>query len=366
MTDVASSLTRTVARQYDLFQTSLELLQKDRKFLNYGYTVSGTETYEARQERLCLEVFQAAEIGKDDVLIDVGFGSGEQDFLLSNACDSDHPFIAHRFKIPLMTDAHSRSSGDAPEPLYDVNVPTPTHAERARSLVAQISIGTLCTLAIEPAGYPYGSFVTVAFDKGIPIFLISALAEHTKNLEQDPRASLLVAESGSADPLANGRVTMLGPCTRVEGEGGSARAAFLAAHPNSTYYADFRDFGFWKLHVNSVRYIGGYGRMSWIDKAEWQAAEPDPLGPSAAGIIAHMNADHADAMVLYCKAFSKATEITSARMTGIDRYGFEMSAKTSEGLRPVRLAFASPVSTPEDARAVLIAMLKDARRKLGG
>ena len=65
MTDSASSLTRAVARQYDLFQTSLELLQKDRKFLNYGYTVSGKETYEERQQRLCLEVFQAAEIGKE-------------------------------------------------------------------------------------------------------------------------------------------------------------------------------------------------------------------------------------------------------------------------------------------------------------
>jgi cyclopropane fatty-acyl-phospholipid synthase-like methyltransferase len=85
MTDFASSLTRTVARQYDLFQSSLELLQKDRKFLNYGYTVSGKETYEDRQQQLCIEVFQAAEIGKGDVIIDVGFGSGEQDFLLANA-----------------------------------------------------------------------------------------------------------------------------------------------------------------------------------------------------------------------------------------------------------------------------------------
>jgi hypothetical protein len=231
-------------------------------------------------------------------------------------------------------------------------------------LVAQIATGTLCTLAIEPAGYPYGSFVTVAFDKGNPIFLISALAEHTKNLERDPRASLLVAESGSADPLANGRVTMIGRCTPVDADGGSARAAFLAAHPNATYYANFRDFGFWKLHVESSRYIGGYGRMSWIGEAEWQAAEPDPLGPSAAGIVAHMNADHADAMVLYCKAFSKATEITSASMTAVDRYGFEMSAKTNEGPRPVRLAFATPVSTPEDARAALISMLRDARSRL--
>jgi hypothetical protein len=231
-------------------------------------------------------------------------------------------------------------------------------------LVAQISTGTLCTLALEPAGYPYGSFVTVAFDNGNPIFLISALAEHTRNLQRDPRASLLVAEGGSADPLANGRVTMLGPCTPVGEDCGSARAAFFAAHPNSTYYADFRDFAFWKLHVDHVRYIGGYGRMSWISKADWQAAEPDPLAPSAAGMIAHMNADHADAMALYCKAFSRATEITSARMTGVDRYGFDMSAMTPQGPRPVRLAFATPVSTPEDVRAALISMVKDARSRL--
>ena len=67
-----------------------------------------------------------------------------------------------------MSGTHGRRSGDAPEPLYDVNVPTPTHAERARTLVASISTGTLCTIALEPAGYPYGSFVTVAFEKGDP------------------------------------------------------------------------------------------------------------------------------------------------------------------------------------------------------
>jgi putative heme iron utilization protein len=262
-------------------------------------------------------------------------------------------------------DAHARPSGDAPEPLYDVNVRTPTHAERARTLVSQISTGTLCTLALEPEGYPYGSFVTVAFDNGDPIFLISALAEHTKNLERDPRASLLVAEGGADDPLANGRVTILGLCARVEGDGGSARAAFLAAHPNAAYYADFRDFAFWKLAAASIRYIGGYGRMSWVEQADWKAAEPDPLGAAAAGIISHMNADHADAMVLYCKAFSKATDITAATMTGVDRYGFDMSVKTAEGPRPVRLAFAGPLRTPDEVRTALVAMVKDARARLG-
>jgi putative heme iron utilization protein len=261
-------------------------------------------------------------------------------------------------------DAHARPSGEAPEALYDVNVRTPSHAERARTLVAEMSTGTLCTLSLVPEGYPYGSFVTVAFEDGHPVFLISELAEHTKNLERDPRSSLLLAEGGAADPLANGRVTMLGPCTRVQGTGGAARDAFLATHPNAAYYADFRDFGFWKLRVDQVRYIGGYGRMSWISKDDWQAAKPDPLGPSAAAAVAHMNADHVEAMVLYCRAFSKATTISSATMVGVDRYGFEMSAVTPEGPRPVRLAFDTPVSTPEDVRAALIVMLEDARRKV--
>ena len=69
--------------------------------------------------------------------------------------------------------------------------------------------------------------------------------------------------------------------------------------------------------------------------------------------------------MLYCKAFSKATEVTSASMTGVDRYGFDMSAMTLQGPRPVRLASAKPVSTPEEVRAALISMVTDARSKLG-
>lgn len=78
-----NDLTSGISRQYDLFQTSLESLDKPRKYLNYGYTVSGRESYEERQERLCLEVFRAAELAPHHLVIDVGFGSGEQDLLLA-------------------------------------------------------------------------------------------------------------------------------------------------------------------------------------------------------------------------------------------------------------------------------------------
>ncbi|MCG8460522.1 MAG: pyridoxamine 5'-phosphate oxidase family protein [Holophagales bacterium] len=212
----------------------------------------------------------------------------------------------------------------AEEPLYDLDIPTPSHSERARTLLATLQIGTLATVAKEPEGHPYPSFVTFALDGGDPVFLVSEMAEHTQNLRRDPRASLLAAESRMADPLANGRVTLLGECRPVAEGDTTARGAYLERLPNAAYYCDFDDFGFWRLRVESVRYIGGYGRMSWVSAESWATAEPDPLRAHAEGIAEHMNQDHADAMVTMCRAFSRAKAAEEVTMTGINRYGFEM------------------------------------------
>jgi heme iron utilization protein len=267
--------------------------------------------------------------------------------------------------LRMSTDAHGRPEGTSAEPLYDVTVPTLTHAERARTLVSLIATGTLCTIARDPAGYPHGSLVTFALDAEQPVFLISEVAEHTKNLRADERASLLVAESHAGDPLANGRVTLLGRCAPVQpAHRDRARAVYLAQHPNAAYYADFKDFALWSLGVESVRYIGGYGRMSWVSATDWSSAAPDPIASDAPAILEHMNSDHADAMPLYCRAFSRATDTLSASMTGIDRHGFEMTALTPAGPRPIRLAFPAPIANKTDARTALVALLKQARAKL--
>jgi len=263
----------------------------------------------------------------------------------------------------MKNDAHSRPDDETEELLFDPNVPTPTHGERARTLMSSIRTGTLCTIAKEPAGYPYGSFVTFAMDGPNPVFFISELAEHTKNLHGDSRASLLAAEGGEGDPLARGRVTLLGRGRRL-GDGAerdSAKQAYLRAHPNAQYYVDYKDFAFWRIDVEAVRYIGGYGRMSWVDMPDWKKSEPDPIAPHAKMIIDHMNADHADAMVGYCRVLTKAADTTAATMTGVDRYGFEMSAVTGRGPRPIRLAFSAPISTPDEARKEMVAMAKRAR-----
>lgn len=265
---------------------------------------------------------------------------------------------------------HAAPSGTSQEPLYDTSVATPSHAERARTLAASRKSGTLSTLCEDPAGHPYGSLVTTALHDGTPIFLISALAEHTKNLRRDPRASLLLAEGGDENPLALGRVTLLGTCTELDkADPASAgpRATFLAAHPDAQYYVDYGDFAFFRLEIVSLRYIGGFGRMSWVSAEDWAAASADPIAPLAAGILEHMNEDHRDAMRSYCLAFSKATDFDEVRMTGVDRHGFEMSVKTREGgWRPVRLGFSAPVSTADEVRKEMVALVQRARAALGG
>ncbi len=258
--------------------------------------------------------------------------------------------------------AGSRRSQDY---LYDVDVPTPSHGERARTLASMIKTGTLCTIASSDSdcpGHPYGSLVTTALDGGNPVFLISGLAEHTRNLKADGRSSLLLSEAGDDNPLALGRITLVGQCARVDADASpSVKSTYLAAHPQAEFYLSYGDFSFWQLQVQSVRYIGGFGRMSWLSTEDWFAAEPDPLASAAEGIIRHMNEDHSDAMSDYCRAFTKATEFSAVKMTGVDRYGFEMSVETSDGWRPIRLAFDEPVTTPVEVRQAMVALAKRAR-----
>jgi putative heme iron utilization protein len=148
-----------------------------------------------------------------------------------------------------------------------------------RRLAASSRFGALATLAREPAGWPFPSLVAVAFDeRGQPFFLLSRLAEHTKNLEASACASLLVSEPPEGklaawDPLAQARMTLVGRCDQVpqyEIEG--SRARFLAAHPQAAAYASFADFAFWRLDVAHVRWVGGFGRMEWLS-GEAYAAE---------------------------------------------------------------------------------------------
>lgn len=233
-------------------------------------------------------------------------------------------------------------------------------------MLQRVQMGVLSTHAAELDGHPYGSLVIYGVHEGDPVLLISGLAEHTKNLEASPKCSLLVHERGPDNPLALARATFVADAVRTEGaEREAVAASFLERHPDARYYADFTDFAYWRLRVSGVRYIGGFGRMSWVEPQAWSDATPDPLLADATGIIVHMNEDHADALRLYSEAFSRSGPVPEAVMTAVDRYGFEMSVTTEQGQRPVRIAFDEPVGSAGEVRAVMVAMVKRARAQLG-
>jgi hypothetical protein len=198
---------------------------------------------------------------------------------------------------------------------------------------------------------------------GRPFFLISNMAMHTQNLKADPRASLFVAQATEGgDPLGAARATLIGTAEPVpELDVASSREIYVATHENSRYWIDFADFGFFRLEPVDIYYVGGFGVMGWVEARDYEEAAPDPLAPAASGIIAHMNADHVDAMILLARTHA-GLEAAEASMTSVDRLGFYLRLRTAEGMKGTRINYPHEVRTPQEARAVLVEMVRQAKR----
>ena len=239
----------------------------------------------------------------------------------------------------------------------------PSYAERVRTLLSTAFTATLSTLSRRHAGFPFGSLMPFALDDaGRPLFLISSMAVHTQNLRSDPRCSLFVAqENAEGDPLGAARATLLGSCEPVRSEDvATVRETYLSRHANSRYWVDFSDFSFFRLAPLDIYYVGGFGVMGWVDAAEYGAARPDPLAAVAPDIMAHMNADHVDSMIVLAQTWAQL-KATEAAMTSVDRLGFWLRLKTTEGMKGARINFLHEVLTAQETRQALVEMVRQAR-----
>jgi putative heme iron utilization protein len=127
---------------------------------------------------------------------------------------------------------------------------------------------------LEGQGHPYASIVDfVPLENGDVAMFLSALAQHRRFLEVDPRASVLVAPSiMEASALALPRVTLVGRAAPVP-KNESLTERYLARHPDARIYVDFPDFQFFRLSVERARYIAGFGEMGWIDGEAYRSAQ---------------------------------------------------------------------------------------------
>src|SRR5580704_14880824 len=108
----------------------------------------------------------------------------------------------------------------------------------------------------------------------VPSFLSAAWQCTLKNLQQDSRASLLIAQPDvSGDPLGAGRLTLLGAATEAASD--EVRGLYLSRHENAKYWQDYTDFAYYRLGIEGVYFIGGFGVMGWVSAEEYGAARPD-------------------------------------------------------------------------------------------
>jgi heme iron utilization protein len=238
--------------------------------------------------------------------------------------------------------------------------PEPSLAERARTLVAIARTGSLSTHSRKVVGFPFGSVMPYAADDlGRPVFFISSMAMHTQNLNQDARASLLITQPDSSDdPLGAARVTLLG--TTAEVPAAEVRDLYLSRHGNARYWQEYTDFTYRRLQMSNVYFIGGFGVMGWVSAEEYAVARPDPLSEIAQEIMRHMNADHAEALLLIARRFADEAA-AQASMTAVDRLGFHLRLKTGDRVHGRRINFPREVRNSGEARAIFIEMVRDAR-----
>ncbi|MCL4801210.1 MAG: DUF2470 domain-containing protein [Burkholderiales bacterium] len=231
-------------------------------------------------------------------------------------------------------------------------------AREARLFLRARRAGALATVSVRMGGYPFGSAVPFAADHDArPVVLVSALAEHTRNLAADARASLLVQDA-TGDVQAAARLTLVGDAVPLPPDDPAARR-YLRMVSGADRLLALGDFSFRAIVPRAALFVRGFGRIDWVDGAAL-APPPNALAGAEEEILAHMNGDHADALRLCCAALAGvATEGIEygAAMVGVDCDGFDVRA----GGRVLRFDFDAPALDAGAVRAALVALAARAR-----
>ena len=242
-------------------------------------------------------------------------------------------------------------------------------AVEAKQFLRSTHSGMLSTFSTKFAGYPFGSVTPFVLDHhGQPIVLISDIAEHTKNIIVNPKVSLLVFEplnlNASADLQANSRLTLIGTAEKLTKNDANLMARYCRYLPESSDYFAMHDFNFYRIHIHQARFIAGFGKMGWLNGDEVVNVQNQDHATQIAALetdmIAHMNADHNDSMLLYCKHFYNM-QPNHVSLLGIDTDGFDIEATFENSLRILRFQFESPIFDANSARAAFVALTKQVR-----
>ena len=224
----------------------------------------------------------------------------------------------------------------------------------AKTLVRQQHSGVLSTHSQSVEGYPFGSVVPYFMStQGNLIIYISQIAQHTRNIKGNPKVSMTIFDSMQDDSQASGRVTLLGDAELIDNE--NVTAQYLSLFPQAKSYQQTHDFMFYQIKAERIRYIGGFGKIFWINKADW-FTDVEQWHHASSEIVQHMNEDHQDAMTLIVE-HQFGLRATNVAMLSAFFEGVHMQVDK----QIVYLAFDTPCTTAKQVREQLVAATHAAR-----
>lgn len=228
-----------------------------------------------------------------------------------------------------------------------------THAIEVRKLLRRFRAGVLGTHSRQYDGYPYGAAVPFCTDhEGRIVTLISHLAEHTRNIEQDAHVCFTV--SALHETLqTQARATVLGDIAANADKALARR--YLRFFPESRQYLEIGGFHFHSIEPRHVRLIAGFGSLHWISGAAMLSGTL-PIAQAEESILEHMNQDHHRNLMDYCRHCHNITP-HNVQMIGIDCDGFDLRADDNI----YRVDFESGICDAQDARAALATLARIAR-----
>ena len=232
------------------------------------------------------------------------------------------------------------------------------HEKDATAFYRSDKIAILSTISKQHNGYPFGSFVTYVSGWDRTIFLyLSDLADHTKNLKKDHRSCITIyKKNNSGDVQNSARLTLIGDLKKVQDSIYEAcKERFHNFFPESKAYEQMHDFNFYQISITQARWIGGFGKISWLDPKNWKSVSVDWFG-SEKNMIDHMNEDHSNTIRSALHAVHDIKD-KEAVMIGLSIDGYYIRSKGNVFF----INFDYPVYTSKKYRNVLIELSKKYR-----
>ena len=213
-------------------------------------------------------------------------------------------------------------------------------AHEARRMLRAHRYGALCTLSKKLDGYPFGSITPYLVDHdGSLLILISALAEHTKNIRHDPRVSLITHDQQDPHIQAQGRVTVTGNAEH-EPDRNRVGPRYLRYFPEAETYFSMQDFSFYRIRPLAIRYIGGFGKIHWIDMENYAVSQAVAFSQQEEQLLAEMNTGRQDMHLLLQQQGN--IDASNARVIGLDCDGIDVRG----GEQIWRLNFPGAIAVP--------------------